>query len=257
MPTRNYRRRLVQEGQSSPPYLCEWVVQTISNIEKSSLSIIDIGCGLGHQMARIKNQLDNCFQWVEGIDWSPATYEYHQNNAASPYDKVKLCSSEKLPYDDQSFDIALSMENMEHLYGLKSIEAIQEMARIAKYILITTPHPSHVINKAWLSREMPEARQDDEPLNDRDYRCLESAVHKSVLFPSSMLEAGFTYWDGGRGEKHGYYFANSNKIDSSKIRAIGIDEQVQDSKEKDFRKHYVNLLQNSFQLDVAIKALPF
>lgn len=56
-------------------------------------------------------------------------------------------------------------------------------ARIAKFRIITTPLPQACVKHSWLYREIVEAVLGPVPLGKPDYICLESALHKSTLFP--------------------------------------------------------------------------
>jgi ubiquinone/menaquinone biosynthesis C-methylase UbiE len=220
------------------------------------MTIVDVGCGLGHNMQLIADSLPCRFSKIEGIDWSPATIETHLANSKSIYTKVKLCDSTQLPYADKTFDIALSMENLEHLYENRAIAAIKEMARIAKYLVITTPLPFDCINFNWLYPELVEAIRDTVPLSHRDFICLESAVHKSTLFPSSLQEAGFEIYANFHGPYfHGLYFGQTEVIDVSKIQCIGIPEYPMID-EGGYSMLYIQLLANSVVLHKDIVAHP-
>jgi 2-polyprenyl-3-methyl-5-hydroxy-6-metoxy-1,4-benzoquinol methylase len=258
------RQIITAEGQASPPELAHTVAQIFRRQfeghvrEGRGLSVLDVGCGLGSQMKIIADSLPSLFSRIEGIDWSPATVAKHHADAASIYAQVKLCNSKSLPYEGGSFDVALSMENLEHLYGHDSIDAIREMARVAKTVIITTPLPRTCIHLDWLRGELAEAVLDVVPLSRHDYVCLESTVHKSTIFPRSMLEAGFVAFKSKAGftSEHGMYFANSQDIRFDAIRVLGIDEHQLDeylpcaSAESlgDYKQRYLALLAKSIKL---------
>ena len=82
------------------------------------------------------------------------------------HNTVLLCSSDRLPVDQNNFDIALSLENVEHLYSEQVIKAIDEMKRVAKTIIISTPTPAMCINLPWLMPEIVEAIRDNAPIDD-------------------------------------------------------------------------------------------
>lgn len=222
---REYRYLITSAGQASPPRLGKKVVRLLkkqfSRNFSDRLSVIDIGCGLGHQMRLIAKSLPNLFSNIEGIDWSPATVEKHNSDPQTIYDRVTLCHSGELPFKDKEFDVALSMENLEHLYSNESIAAIKEMTRIAKYVVITTPIPHDCIHLRWLYGELIEAINDPIPLTERDFTCLESAVHKSTIFPASMKKAGFSI----EAKSHGIYFGESKNIDPQFIECVGMEPE--------------------------------
>lgn len=166
------RLQLTTAGQASPPELGEKVAALLKSFfaaeNLESVSILDVGCGLGHQMALIKERCPGAFGYVAGVDWSPATVQRHNSSEDPIYDEVVLCSSDRLPHEGKRFDLALSMENLEHLYEQDSVSAISEMMRVAKFIVISTPPPSDCINFRWLYPELVEAVLDDVPLTGHD-----------------------------------------------------------------------------------------
>jgi ubiquinone/menaquinone biosynthesis C-methylase UbiE len=246
---RIYRYELVTAGQASPSGLGKAVAFLIKQKLKDKtlparpLKIVDIGCGLGMNMKLICELLPHTFISIYGIDWSPATFELHKSNPDSIYDEILLCDSTELPYHDNEFDIALSMENLEHLYGDGCIRSLEEMKRISKHLVITTPLPFHVINFSWIYPELIEAILDQIQLKNHDYICLESAVHKSTIFPKSMLEAGFSV----EAKTHGVYFGISKDIDIKKISYIGIDP-LEDQYFNCNQQKYIFLLAKSAKL---------
>jgi ubiquinone/menaquinone biosynthesis C-methylase UbiE len=220
---RTYRHSITTAGQASPASLSAEVIRTIRThfspgAAAGKLSILDVGCGLGHQMKLIRESLPGYFHRIEGLDWSPATVEAHRRDPDSVYDAVTLCDSGALPFGDRTFEIALSMENLEHLYGHEAVKSIEEMARVAKHVIITTPVPSDCVNFNFTYPEIVEAILDPIPLSERDFICLESTIHKSTVFPQSMKDAGFTV----SAEGHGHYFARSDDIRCDRIQCVGI-----------------------------------
>jgi SAM-dependent methyltransferase len=243
---REYRRRLVTAGQSSPLYLSDVPILWLDKLAQAfgrPLSVLDVGCGLGDQMRRIRERLPHALARVGGVDWSPATVRFHATSGI--YDEMLPADSAALPAADQSWDVALSMENLEHLYGQQSIAAIRELARVGRSVIITTPLPGDVVNRPWLNGEIAEAEADPLPLPAQEYTCLESAVHKSALDPASMAEAGFTHVQ--TTPAHGHYFAMSPQLHVERIRCLGIAE-VPAPDGDDHRARYVALLRASLGL---------
>ncbi len=242
---RDYRHRLVTAGQSSPLYLSDvpmlWLEKLAQTLGRQ-LSVLDVGCGLGDQMRRIRERLPQALARVGGVDWSPATVRFHASSGI--YDEMLPADSAALPAADQSWDVALSMENLEHLYGEQSVAAIRELARVARCVIITTPLPRDVVNRPWLHGEIAEAQADPLPLPAQEFVCLESAVHKSALDPESMAEAGFTLVQ--TTPAHGHYFAMAAELKPERIRCLGIDEVAPAG--DDHRERYVALLRASLAL---------
>jgi len=240
--SRIYRETL-RKGQTSPPLLSDFAIEQIQQLHETlgrPLNILDVGCGSGEQMARIVQHCGtHMFANIVGIDWSPAAVERLQSSTI--YQQVLLCESSELPFDDQAFDLAISIENLEHLYVEAVVPAIKQMARVAEYILIITPTFDDVINHDWLNRERAAAAQDSEPIDAVEYQILEGAVHKSAIVISSMRAAGFTLgaWD------HGRYMGRSADINMNIIHVEGISPVPADS----FESQYQLLLKASQELD--------
>jgi hypothetical protein len=174
----------------------------------------------------------------------PLQSNFIKNKKIKIYTEVSLCDSSKLPFKDNAFDIALSMENLEHLYGSCCLSSLNELKRIAKHIIITTPLPADVINFSFLYQEIIDAVLDEVPLAYNDYICLESAVHKSVIYPKSMINAGFLL----ESRKHGIYYGRSEllKLDLIKYDAI------EHSDNENYKYKYINLLAKSASLHTQI-----
>jgi len=186
---RSYRQEITTIGQHSADYLNVYVQEAIHKISMNHniCKIGDIGCGIGLHSKMLKNKFDHIH--FTGIDFSKATIDYLSQNKI--FDEIILASSSKLPITDKYFDIVISMENLEHLYYEDVLEALYELKRTSKFIIITTPIPELVVNTRWIIGEITEATEDMIPLTEHDYSCLESCVHKSILNPRSLLEAGF------------------------------------------------------------------
>jgi SAM-dependent methyltransferase len=246
---REYRLKLVNAGQDSPEELGYEVGRLLKKkIDDGQITkkikILDVGCGLGANMKIIAQLNPDSFQEICGIDYSPATIKFHKNKKIKIYTEVSLCDSSKLPFKDNAFDIALSMENLEHLYGSCCLSSLNELKRIAKHIIITTPLPADVINFSFLYQEIIDAVLDEVPLAYNDYICLESAVHKSVIYPKSMINAGFLL----ESRKHGIYYGRSEllKLDLIKYDAI------EHSDNENYKYKYINLLAKSASLHTQI-----
>lgn len=102
-------------------------------IPKDVKSILDLGCGNGI----ITNYLADYFD-ITGADRSAAALEMVRT-------KKMQCNCNELPFDDNSFDLVLSSEMLEHLESKVLMETISEIKRVSrKYILISVPNSEHV-----------------------------------------------------------------------------------------------------------------
>ena len=92
-------------------------------------SIIDIGCGNG----LITNELAKKYQ-VVGVDRSKSALEFVKGEKIA-------ASCDSVPVEDQSFDLVLSSELLEHLDSPTFDKTVKELKRISKkYILIGVPN---------------------------------------------------------------------------------------------------------------------
>lgn len=117
---------------------------TVHNREPSSLSVLDIGCGggiLSEDFAKINNK-------VTGIDPSFSSLRTAKNHAQLEQLQINYLSgsAENLPCYQDSFDIVLCCDVLEHVTDLNN--AIQETSRVLK--------PGGIfffdtINKTWTS----------------------------------------------------------------------------------------------------------
>jgi SAM-dependent methyltransferase len=89
-----------------PMKLAAYLFDAFSMKEKSNL--LEIGCGRGEMLRNFKKLgLD-----VQGIDLSPEAPSFHEDIEI----KVANVEEEKLPYEDNSFDIIYSKSVLEHFY---------------------------------------------------------------------------------------------------------------------------------------------
>ncbi|MBI2600221.1 class I SAM-dependent methyltransferase [Candidatus Daviesbacteria bacterium] len=118
------------------PFTYPWLIKR--NIKKFKINtILDLGCGKGAFGDLVNNE---------------GKYQITGADIFQPY--LKICKSggkykkvmkvdliKKLPFDDKSFDMVVSLQTVEHLDKKDGFLLIKEMERIAKtLILLTTPN---------------------------------------------------------------------------------------------------------------------
>jgi SAM-dependent methyltransferase len=189
------RVHLREMGQTSPPALGQPALSFVIGS-----SVADIGCGSGlygyllrcawHFTASWQQEGVTSCERLVGVDFSPVAIGRLERFRV--YDDLRLAEASVLPLEDKSVDTALSMENLEHLFPNEVGPALAELARIARRrVVITTPSPSVVINRLWLSGEIEEAEADPVPLPYAEFLVLAGCVHKSSLSPWQMRLVGF------------------------------------------------------------------
>lgn len=93
-------------------------------------SLLEVGCGDG----RILNQIKDNYKTIYGIDISKEAIK----NVEVP---TKLADASELPFPDNSFDIVLCCEVLEHIPYETYQKSLKELERVAKkYIIISVPN---------------------------------------------------------------------------------------------------------------------
>ena len=102
--------------------------------------ILDVGAGEGFTLNKLKeNQLG---KELEGIEYTKEAIALGKK--MFPRIKIKQGTAYELPYQDESFDLVISTEVLEHLTDPQ--KALKEMSRVGKkYLLLTVP------NEPWFT----------------------------------------------------------------------------------------------------------
>ncbi len=96
--------------------------------------ILDVGCGKGFILYDFTQELPGVE--VEGIDISSYAIE---NAKPEVKDRLRVGNANKLPYDDKSFDLVISINTMHNLYCYDCHAALKEVERVGrrnKYICV-------------------------------------------------------------------------------------------------------------------------
>ena len=89
--------------------------------------ILDVGCAKGFLMYDFRQVLPDCE--VRGVDVS----EYARNHAYCGMDEfIDIGSADNLPFEDDSFDLVLSVNSIHNLPYEKCMRSLQEMERVSK-----------------------------------------------------------------------------------------------------------------------------
>jgi len=131
---RDFYNRHWESPESSAGEL-QRVAVTVAAIPRPCKSLLDVGCGDGRLVLRIREELGSR---VVGFDLSAVALA----NVADP----KCCgSADRLPFANRSFEIVLATEILEHVPHDLYSQVLEELARVAdKYIVITVPNSENL-----------------------------------------------------------------------------------------------------------------
>ena len=88
----------------------------------SDLTILDVGCGTGANL-----ELLSQFGKAQGVDVSPDALAFCRQRGI---EQVQLGTAEKLPYEDETFDLVTGLDVVEHLDD--DVAGLKEMRRVLR-----------------------------------------------------------------------------------------------------------------------------
>jgi len=129
-----YKQQGLWKGPSSSKIVLERINKTISLIPTDVKTVLEVGCGNGAIINRLQKRGLDCF----GVDVSEEGLKYVKC-------KKKLMSGDHLDFKNNSFDLVICSEVLEHLSLHVYKKTLKELERVAKkYILITTPYKQYL-----------------------------------------------------------------------------------------------------------------
>lgn len=90
------------------------------NIDISTLKVLEIGSGTGHQLSLLRQK----FKEAKGIELENSNYRKQRS------EDIILYNGKDIPFDDNKFDYIFSSNVMEHIPDLKMMN--EELARVVK-----------------------------------------------------------------------------------------------------------------------------
>jgi SAM-dependent methyltransferase len=122
-------RRHGYGGFSYHPRFWQPVVPTFQNYYglDSASTLLDVGCGKGFMLHDFSELILGIS--VEGVDISSYAIE---NAVESMKSKVRTADARELPFADNSFDLAISINTIHNLERLDLIRALKEIERVSK-----------------------------------------------------------------------------------------------------------------------------
>ena len=137
--------------------------KTLINVIKplKAKTILDVGCGEGFSLNKLNE--NNIGEKLEGIDYSKEAISIGKK--LFPNLLLKQGSIYDLPYKDNTFDLVLCTEVLEHLENPK--KGLQEILRMSKkYILVSVPNePFFMMSNFLRGKNVMRFGNDSEHIN--------------------------------------------------------------------------------------------
>jgi len=138
--------------------------------------VLDCGCGAGYGTAELAQTANH----VTGIDLSTDAVDYARLNYARPNALYLTGSCLDLPFPDQSFDVLVAFEVIEHLPNARRF--LDECARVltaAGLLIVSTP------NKSYYAETRAESGPN--PFHEHEFEADEFLAELTRLFPNTEL----------------------------------------------------------------------
>jgi ubiquinone/menaquinone biosynthesis C-methylase UbiE len=149
------RFRRLKQGTESLNYGRETIVQMVQQQvaglpESAPLQVLDVGFGSGTDLLNIKEALPGRSIGLFGVDSHPARFaEASERGIAA----VQLdIESERLPFDDQFFDVVIANQIIEHTKQIFWI--VSEISRVLKksgWLIVGVPNLAALHNRILLA----------------------------------------------------------------------------------------------------------
>lgn len=110
------------------------------------INCLDIGCASGYMVSEITKKFPKANYF--GVDVYDKAIKFAQKNY--PNIDFKISSAEKLPFNDNSFDLCITYETIEHVKNPKNM--ISEMKRVLKvkgHVILGVDSGSLMFKMVW------------------------------------------------------------------------------------------------------------
>lgn len=102
--------------------LTSFVERIVGNLSNPQPRILDVGCGTGANLEMLAH-----FGETEGVDVSTEALDFCQTRGLR---NVRQGEAERLPYEDESFDLVTGLDVVEHLDN--DLAGLEEMRRVLR-----------------------------------------------------------------------------------------------------------------------------
>ncbi len=135
METANYKKH-TSKNPLQKFLIGNFYKELISNIKDLRIeSALDVGCGEGFTLNKLSE--NKIGKKLEGVDFLKTAID--TGKRVHPHLKLKVGNIYHLPYKDNSFDLVICTEVLEHLEDPK--KALSELTRVSKkYLLLSVPN---------------------------------------------------------------------------------------------------------------------
>ncbi|MFD2703144.1 glycosyltransferase [Paenibacillus shunpengii] len=115
--------------------------QSVSELVRGK-RVLDAACGEGYGSYILSQTASS----VHGVDIDNSTIAEATEKYGNMNTKFLVSSIEKLPFDDQQFDVVISFETLEHVDETIQLRFLEEISRVLKHdgvLVISTPNKLH------------------------------------------------------------------------------------------------------------------
>jgi len=131
-----------QEVSETDPFTLERYEQFFHHFPKPLKTVLDVGCNTGRGGRIIKELNSNIY--LAGLDCVQSRLDKLDSGI---YDQTICSYSTNINTKDNSFDVVVAGEFIEHLYPYDVLPTLQEFYRVIRLggrLLLTTPNPNYI-----------------------------------------------------------------------------------------------------------------